>query len=444
MLRQEVIDLIERGYDDDVIMMTMGLSSVQLEFLKKQIEKENTVVPKKTYQVSKLKLLRDRYNAAYNTVLDPTKIEKKPLTEEQRAEVTRRLDEAEKIIPDVIAGKIKHNEVKKLYSYLEPLDLPADLARRAYSILPEDNLKRIRVKADSNYFKQTISNYRSRFFTALSDEIDSTNDLDELNKISRELTKYSSISYVISSSLNNKVIRRITAIKMDKFKEFLTIPKDKIDGIVDSILDPNASVEDIKENINKTAVIFFEGRKRAIEEVDTNKNLARLRAPTMEGSAKQVNHQVIDALQQEGLDIEDIYGLLDRLVKLGIDRGVAIHAILNNMINNERYDDAEEFAGTVYKARTEDVLEQNSRRIALSTVRRARISKFIMRGINAKEGTVEEENNYYQLILSGIEKSRLDPQGIALGKTKDGLKTITWADVMEKPRKKKIEDDFSK
>ncbi len=60
-----------------------------------------------------------------------------------------------------------------------------------------------------------------------------------------------------------------------------------------------------------------------------------------------------------------------------------------------------------------------------------------MRGINARPASIEEENKYYQMIQNGIDKSYLEPQNIPLGKTRDGRRTITWEDVMEKQKEPK-------
>ena len=49
-LQDRVRELIEHGYDDDVIIMTLGLSNSQLDFIKEQIKKTEAVPKIKTAQ----------------------------------------------------------------------------------------------------------------------------------------------------------------------------------------------------------------------------------------------------------------------------------------------------------------------------------------------------------------------------------------------------------
>ena len=122
-----------------------------------------------------------------------------------------------------------------------------------------------------------------------------------------------------------------------------------------------------------------------------------------------------------------------RLVGVEVDRNVAINTIVQRLLDREKYDEAEAFIRGSYPDR-EDWSQIKNRKTALTDVRKRRISTFIMRGINARPASVEEENKYYQMIQNGIDKSYLEPQNIPLGKTRDGRRTITWADVMEKPK----------
>ena len=67
LIRDKVENLIKLGYDDDIIAMTLGLSEEQLEISKRDIQLRKEAEARKPKPKTKMQLLRERYNALYNT-----------------------------------------------------------------------------------------------------------------------------------------------------------------------------------------------------------------------------------------------------------------------------------------------------------------------------------------------------------------------------------------
>ena len=61
-------------------------------------------------------------------------------------------------------------------------------------------------------------------------------------------------------------------------------------------------------------------------------------------------------------------------------------------------------------------------------IRNKEISDTVLRGI-AANGSLEEGIAFYNLIENGLKTGNVKPETISLGKSQDGLRTITLADV---------------
>lgn len=52
----------------------------------------------------------------------------------------------------------------------------------------------------------------------------------------------------------------------------------------------------------------------------------------------------------------------------------------------------------------------------------------ILKGIHMQE-TIEKENKYFEFMERGLNSGNIDLKAVSLGKTKDGLRTITLQDI---------------
>ena len=443
LIRDKVENLIKLGYDDDIIAMTLGLSEEQLEISKRDIKQRKEAEAQKTKPKTKMQLLRERYNALYNTEKKEAKSEdKKTLDKEQREQVELIITTVERDMKEVLT--LPSNEqvkvirkIKNLLATIDAVLIPSDLAKRIYTALQTDKIFKIKDRNSIATLRKLVDRYKAKCLESYSNEIEEIDDIATLQGISKQLTDLYSSSYITYSSLVSKINRKIQDIKVKNYKEQVNISDEVIEGLVALVVDPSVDLEDLKEQIKQNGLAYYERKKRMVEETAINRGMARLQTPTEEGSLRQVYYQMTDYIKSN-LHIKDADFLYQRLMSLGLSKTVVANAIVKNLMEKKRFYEAETFVEKTFE-NGEDRIEADSRRRHLSDIKRAKIANFIMRGINAKEGEIEDEDLFFRMIERGIEQSRLDPRTIVLGLAKDGKTKITWADVTAK---EKVRKDF--
>ena len=443
LIRDKVENLIKLGYDDDIIAMTLGLSEEQLEISKRDIQLRKEAEARKPKPKTKMQLLRERYNALYNTEKKEAKSEdKKTLDKEQREQVELIITTVERDMKELL--DLPANEqvkairkIKNLLATIDAVLIPSDLAKRVYTALQTDKIFKIKDRNSITTLRRLVDRYKAKCLESYSNEIEEIDDIATLQGISKQLTDLYSSSYITYSSLVSKINRKIQDIKVKNYKEQVNISDEVIEGLVALVVDPSIDLEQLKEQIKQNGLAYYERKKRMVEETAINRGMARLQTPTEEGSLRQVYYQMTDYIKSN-LHIKDADFLYQRLMSLGLSKTVVANAIVKNLMEKKRFYEAETFVEKTF-GNEKDRIEADSRRRHLSDIKRAKIANFIMRGINAKEGEIEDEEVFFRMIERGIEQSRLDPRTIVLGLAKDGKTKITWADVTAK---EKVRKDF--
>ena len=446
LIRDKVENLIKLGYDDDIIAMTLGLSEEQLEISKRDIKQRKEAEARKPKPKTKMQSLRERYNTLYNVQINDVKPQaKKAFDEEQRARVELILGTVEREMKELL--DLPANEqvkairkIKNLLATIDAVLVPSDLAKRVYTALQTDKIFKIKDRNSITTLRRLVDRYKAKCLESYSNEIEEIDDIATLQGISKQLTDLYSSSYITYSSLVSKINRKIQDIKVKNYKEQVNISDEVIEGLVALVVDPSVDLEDLKEQIKQNGLAYYERKKKMVEETAINKGMAILQTPTEEGSLRQVYYQMTDYIKSN-LHIKDADFLYQRLMSLGLSKTVVANAIVKNLMEKKRFYEAETFVEKTFE-NGKDRIEADSRRRHLSDIKRAKIANFIMRGINAKEGEIEDEDLFFRMIERGIEQSRLDPKAIVLGMAKDGKTKITWADVTAKEKVKK-DFDFS-
>ena len=252
---------------------------------------------------------------------------------------------------------------------MDKLELPYEIAKRAYELIPLNDSRRFKDANIFKKFKKLEEKYRTKYFSSIAEKIKNSNSVEELEKLMQDSRGLEDTSYLGYSSIRSKIIAKENELKKEAYKKYLTIPEDVVNDIVSSLMNPNVDLDTINRKMDEAAKIYYEGRKKSVDNTAINKNIARIQMPTMEGSKKQVSHQIIDAIGEEGLFIDDMDFLYERLRDIGVDRGVACRAIKVNLMASERFNEAEEFVKRVY-SNLKDLKEYNFRKSTLSEIKR--------------------------------------------------------------------------
>ena len=156
---------------------------------------------------------------------------------------------------------------------------------------------------------------------------------------------------------------------------------------------------------------------------------------TLERAKKQIYYQIGNLIKSGSNNIVNIEDSYQRLVNINHNWSVSLNIVIENLLVNKRFEEANSFVEMLFKSIKNPDYIKIRKQMKLK-IRNSEISYFIMKGINAEEDSIDDEDKYYQLIEKGIEQSNISPISIVLGKTFDGLRNITWYDIMEKQKEK--------
>lgn len=102
----------------------------------------------------------------------------------------------------------------------------------------------------------------------------------------------------------------------------------------------------------------------------------------------------------------------------------AIRVVIKNLIGSKDFERAKELC-TSFASKYNGSLSLTNLR---KEIRNAEIADIVLKGININ-GTMEEEKVYLKLIEKGLEIGNVKLEAISLGKSQDGLRNITLADI---------------
>ena len=113
-----------------------------------------------------------------------------------------------------------------------------------------------------------------------------------------------------------------------------------------------------------------------------------------------------------------------------------INSVVSNLTERKEYKLASEIC-MKFSPHTDDCYDSKMiyMRDLKKKVRNAEIADMVLKGIYMN-GTEEEEQRYFELIEEGINKGNVNPEVIFLGKSQDGLRTITLANIWENKKQK--------
>lgn len=112
----------------------------------------------------------------------------------------------------------------------------------------------------------------------------------------------------------------------------------------------------------------------------------------------------------------------------------AIRTVVKNLTNTKKFEKAKEVCSKFSNKDKKNNISMNMK-ILRNEIRNEEISDIVLKAINMK-GTIEEEREYFELIEKGLKMGNVKLSAICLGKSQDGLKTITLADIWTDEDKK--------
>ena len=456
-LKDRLKELKDLGFDDDVIIMTLGISKDEfnrlnglLELERRRIEKRRNETIQKpqesersSQRKSKLQLVRERYFRLYNTD-NSIKVEKGPsLTRKEYERINSLLDgikpDMDKLLNVETPG---YSEISKSVSRrlteVRKRQLPLDLAEKAYLLFPsEANLKKVETAKTLPMLKKNKSLFKNDYIRLFDNIIVNEDSVEELEKILRRVNSVlgeDSASSVIST-IQTRIRMRIQTLRSTIVRDDLsTYTTEGLEKIASMMVGTDYDEEKVNELLAQEESAYLKKKEDEINNSSLKSGLKKSMMPRKEGIRNNINY-FVGRIIREHRTIGDAQEILERLVKMNGKEDVSLSIVLENLIANSRFNEAESLVRKVYKV-GDDPIRNRARKQAYSKVKMSEVADFIRRGIYAKPTSYEEENSYYQMIEDGIRRSAIEPAAIAVGKTQDGLRTIYWKDLIEKTRER--------
>ena len=105
----------------------------------------------------------------------------------------------------------------------------------------------------------------------------------------------------------------------------------------------------------------------------------------------------------------------------------AIRTVVKNLTNVKDFERAKEVCNKFSSKDNESSLSAYIRKLR-KQIRNEEISDIVLKGLNMN-GTEREERTYFELIEKGIKMGNIKLGAVSLGKSQDGLRNITLADI---------------
>lgn len=326
--------------------------------------------------------------------------------------------EKTKVVDDIVL------ELKKIEKY----QLPIMQAEELYKLINSEEFRKINIreitKVDSpmNRKRREIAEQLGNAIEFKQYEIE---DIEELKVLERKITTEMLRENPVLMTTKNKLSNKISTIKQKKTMDRIRVDiPTNIESIITDLVNGNIDIKEANKIINE------EARRRVESKPKTRFSL------TEEQEKKQILIQIRTAIIEKAdkYKIKNPEMVILKLEELSDgETNLALRTVIKNLIEREEFEEAKRFCDKYYKEAKEKYKENEFTKYIRglrNEIRNAEIGNIVLTAINMK-GTIEEERMYFELIDKGLKMGNVKLGAISLGKSKDGLKNITLADIWE-------------
>lgn len=443
MINKETIEmLLEKGFDPELISFELDIPIEELNRIKSEMERKDKSsllnsgsrkTDNKNQSIySKMEPIRQKYKEIFEKSNKPHIREQKGLSEEETELINSTITKIEELIEEMklLSGKERRQKAKILLTEIRKIEdyqLTIEQSEKLYSLLQSGELRQLSSDVVDN-IDSNIENKRRMAIRSLIKAIDiaqsQSEDIDELESLNKKLiSKMRTYNKFAIETVRRKIENKISEIKSKKvIKENKDdIPQD-IEHIIKELANGTLDTNEANEIIDKEA-------KRRVDSRTRNKF-----SLTEEQTRKQILTQIRNNLKRKSqqYDIQDAEKTIMQLKNLCGESAEEspIETVVESLINAKRYEKAKEVCEHFYKE-DENILFSRLKK----QIRNHEFGDSILQKINTNR-TIEEENVAFEQIERLLNISNVRLGSIPLGKSKDGLRDITLADIWIDEKKK--------
>lgn len=379
---------------------------------------------------SKIELMRKRYQKLFFQSNQIEIKQPKELSKREIELINSVIKEIEEIVNRMkgISKKERRRKAITILSELKKIDgypLTIEQAERLLFLMQAEELENLKIGTkDKIVF--CINKNRTTTIKRLTEAVDiaqsQTEDLEELKSLKRKLpTKMEQNNQIVVGTVRSRIDNKITKIQqkraIDRIRNEVSV---NIENIIKDISHGTLDIQKANE------IIEEEARKRRESKPETKFTL------TQEQEKRQIMIQIRTVLieKAEQYHIENPETAIAQLQELsGGNLEQAINTVVKNLTNTKDFERAKQICerfSSKYKENSISIYIRGLRQ----EIRNNEISDLVLKVINMN-GTEIEERTYFELIEKGLKRGNVKLSAISLGKSQDGLKTITLEDIWD-------------
>lgn len=430
--KTKIKEIIEKGFDLELISFELDIPMQELEMLVEELKQS----PKaKTYTAQEM---ISRKNKEYHTKMEKMrekyswlywkrKPENKPViqqaTKEQLASIEDTITMMQLMVSKINNGDKKEKEkyilwISRELEKIKDYPLTIEQAETLYALINKGKIAmNYKGKIGLVIDKREQDSIR-KLVQAIDIAQSQTESIEELRELERKLSsEMLQKNQIFVGSVKSKIQNKICAIqqKMAISRMRNDIPE-TIEGIVKNIANGELDMLEAKEIIEQEA------------ENRVNSNPKNKFSLTKEKQIRQILIQIKTRLvdNAEQCPIKNPKKAVEAIQELcGDDIEQAINVIIRNLIVRKEFKRAKQIYENLYDAHNlpKPIMLKNE-------IVNAEMSDMILKMLKS-DVTMQEEKRCIELVEEKLRKRSIKLNAISLGKSEDGLRTITLADIWQ-------------
>ncbi len=437
---EEVKKLIKNGFNLELISFELDIPIEEIKQCKLELETMKQPNSTRTYSAkeiidsenkqahSKMQQMKERYRKLYFTSNKIEVKQPKELPRQKVEQINLVIAEIEEIVESIkeLPKKERRKEVNAILSKLKQIEeyqLTIEQAEKLHYILQSEELKKLN-SSITDKIDFYMNRSRKIVIKKLAEAIDiaqaQSDELEELKGLERKLTmgmqqNNQIVVGAVKSRIGNKISKIIQQKAIDRIRN--DVPED-IEFIIREIANGTLNIQIANKIIDKEAKKRVQKKPKTrfslTEEQEKRQILIQIRTVLIEKSEQY--H--IDNPEKTILQIQELCdGELEQ----------AIRTVVKNLTNVKDFERAKEVCNKFSSKDNESSLSAYIRKLR-KQIRNEEISDIVLKGLNMN-GTEREERTYFELIEKGIKMGNIKLGAVSLGKSQDGLRNITLADI---------------
>ena len=433
---KEIKNLIKKGFDLELISFELDIPIEKVRQYKLESMIKNDLVKHSAKEIIesknkqahlKFEQMREKYEELF---FEDGKVETK-----KTQKITNRDD---KLI-NLIISQIEEieNEMKQLpkndrrnanliltqLKKIEGYQLTINQAEKLNFLIQSEVLEGLNLNPTDkiNYYlkinKKTIVR---KLIEAIDISQAETQDIEELKKLEKKITaKIQQSNPVITGAMRTKIKNKILRINQQKAIDKIRndVPEN-IELIIKDLAKGTLDVQAANEILEDEAKKRVEGKPKTrftlTEEQEKRQSLIQIKKILMENPEQyHIEKPEVTIMQ------------IEELCNGGLEQ--AIRTVVKNLTGIKDFERAKEVCDKFSSRNDENQIATYIMKLK-KEIKNDEIGEMVLKGINMN-GTYEEERAYLELIEKGLKLGRVKLEAVSLGKSQDGLKNITLADI---------------